>query len=182
MCDRLPGQSTADVASFPSSYDAHKDVVIVTDPCPGAAARKEQMGEHSMLGSRTVRAVALSAALSVLMAGCSSSSTPAATSPPATGNATTSPSASAGATIEQGAGGALVFSPTTLTVPQGQTITISNVSPSTTHTFTVTGQTIDLTNQGGQSQQLTIDLPPGTYPFICRFHVSQGMKGTLIVS
>ena len=125
-----------------------------------------------MLGSRTVRAVALSAALSALMAGCSSSSTPAATSPPA----------SAGATIEQGAGGAFVFSPTTLTVTQGQTINISNVSPSTPHTFTVTGQTIDLTNQGGQSQQLTIDLPPGTYPFVCRFHVSSGMQGTLTVT
>jgi plastocyanin len=24
-------------------------------------------------------------------------------------------------------------------------------------------------------------LPPGTYPFVCRFHESMGMKGTLVV-
>jgi len=28
---------------------------------------------------------------------------------------------------------------------------------------------------------VTIDLAPGTYPFICRFHESQGMTGTLVV-
>ena len=89
-------------------------------------------------------------------------------------------SAGGGTTLEQGAGGALVFAPTELTVAKGTTITVSNVG-SATHTFTVTGQSIDVENQPGQSQQVTIDLPPGTYPFICRFHVSQGMKGTLVV-
>jgi plastocyanin len=85
-----------------------------------------------------------------------------------------------GATLEQGAGGALVFAPTQLTVKQGTTITVTNVG-SVPHTFTVTGQSIDIENQPGQSQQVAIDLAPGTYPFICRFHVSEGMKGTLIV-
>ena len=89
-------------------------------------------------------------------------------------------SAGGGTTLQQGAGGALVFAPTELTVAKGTTITVSNVG-SATHTFTVTGQSIDVENQPGQSQQVTIDLPPGTYPFICRFHVSQGMKGTLVV-
>ena len=41
---------------------------------------------------------------------------------------------------------------------------------------------IDVTNPGGSSQVVTIDLPAGTYPFICRFHVSSGMKGTLVVT
>jgi plastocyanin len=59
-------------------------------------------------------------------------------------------------------------------------ITVANVG-STAHTFTVTDQNIDIENQQGQSQQVTIDLAPGTYPFICRFHVSEGMTGTLVV-
>jgi plastocyanin len=85
-----------------------------------------------------------------------------------------------GNTLEQGAGGALVFAPTEITVTKGTTITVTNVG-STAHTFTVTGQSIDIENQTGQSQQVAINLAPGTYPFICRFHVSEGMKGTLIV-
>jgi plastocyanin len=101
-------------------------------------------------------------------------------------SSTTSPAGSTsalgggGATLEQGAGGALAFSPTTLTVKQGTTISVTNVG-SAAHTFTATGQTIDIENQPGQSQQVAIDLAPGTYPFICRFHVNQGMTGTLIV-
>jgi plastocyanin len=29
---------------------------------------------------------------------------------------------------------------------------------------------------------VTLNLPPGTYPFFCSFHVSQGMKGTLTLT
>ncbi len=74
-----------------------------------------------------------------------------------------------------------MFTPTTVTVPHGSTITVNN-SSSIPHTFTVSGQGIDVTNPGGSSQAVTIDLPAGTYPFICRFHVSSGMKGTLVVT
>ena len=91
-----------------------------------------------------------------------------------------SSSGGGGTTLQQGASGALVFAPTQLTVTKGTSITVRNVG-SAQHTFTVTGQSIDTENQPGQSQQVTIDLAPGTYPFICRFHVSQGMKGTLVV-
>jgi plastocyanin len=134
------------------------------------------MGIDSFLGSRLVRAVALSVALIAAMGGCSGSSTPAATTAP-----TTSP-ATGGTTLQQGPGNQLVFSPTTLTVKHGTSITVSNVSTSTPHTFTITGKGIDITNNGGQSQQVTINLPPGTYPFFCKFHVSSGMKGTLVVT
>src|SRR5438309_8217987 len=34
----LPGQTALDVPAFPTYYDAHKDVVIVTDAYPKAAA------------------------------------------------------------------------------------------------------------------------------------------------
>lgn len=38
-----------------------------------------------------------------------------------------------------------------------------------------------MVNSGGQSQEVTINLAPGTYRFVCRFHESLGMEGTLIV-
>jgi plastocyanin len=83
-------------------------------------------------------------------------------------------------TVKEGPGNSVTFSPSTVTVKQGQTITLDNVS-STAHTFTVTGQSIDVETQPGMTAQVTIDLPPGTYPFVCRFHESMGMTGTLVV-
>jgi plastocyanin len=93
------------------------------------------------------------------------------------GVATSPPGAN---TIQQGAGG-LVFAPSTLTVKEGTIITVINVG-TVNHTFTVQGKNIDVVNSRGASQQVTIDLKPGTYTFICRFHFSQGMKGTLVVT
>lgn len=83
-------------------------------------------------------------------------------------------------TVMEGPGNSFTFSPSTLTVKQGDTITLDNVSD-TPHTFTVTGQSIDVETQPGKTAQVTIDLPPGTYPFVCRFHESMGMTGTLVV-
>jgi plastocyanin len=121
----------------------------------------------------------------MLTAGCTSSSTAGTTAPSATtGAPVTSPSSggtNGGTTLDQGAGGQLVFTPTTVTVNRGSSITVNNVS-SIPHTFTVSGQSIDVTNPGGTSDAVTIDLPAGTYAFICRFHVSSGMKGTLVVT
>ncbi len=85
-------------------------------------------------------------------------------------------------TLEQGAGEQLVFSPTSLTVTKGVTITVKNVSSSTAHTFTIQGKGINIVNQPGKSATVTIDLAPGSYQFICTFHVSSGMKGTLTVT
>jgi len=83
-------------------------------------------------------------------------------------------------TVMEGPGNSFTFSPSTVTVTQGQTITLDNVS-TTAHTFTVTAQGIDVETQPGKTAQVTIDLPPGTYPFVCRFHESMGMTGTLVV-
>ena len=82
--------------------------------------------------------------------------------------------------VMEGLGNSFTFSPSTFTVKQGDTITLDNVSD-TPHTFTVTGQSIDVETQPGKTAQVTIDLPPGTYPFVCRFHGSMGMTGTLVV-
>lgn len=99
---------------------------------------------------------------------------PRSTSPPASSGA-------ASATIQQGAGGQLAFSPATLTIKQGDVIETDDVS-AISHTFTIDGQGIDVVNEGGQSQTIAISLAPGTYSFICRFHVSSGMQGTLTVT
>ena len=127
--------------------------------------------------------IGLAMALALLGTACSKSSStsttpsqPPATTPPPT---SASPSA-AGTTLQEGAGG-FVFSPATFSVKKGATITLSNVG-TVPHTFTITGKGIDVVNNAGQSQNVTINLPPGTYPFICRFHVSLGMKGTLTVT
>lgn len=74
------------------------------------------------------------------------------------------------------------FSPAKVTVASGDTITVSDTNPSTPHTFTVQGTSIDVSNDGRQSQAVTIDLKPGTYDFYCRIHRSLGMTGTLIVT
>ena len=73
------------------------------------------------------------------------------------------------------------FTPAKITVSKGDTITVSDTNPSTPHTFTVTGTDIDVSNDAMSAQDVTIDLAPGTYPFICRYHEGQGMTGTLVV-
>lgn len=85
------------------------------------------------------------------------------------------------ATVKQGPNGQFVFSPSKLTLTKGQTITVKDVG-SVAHTFTIQGKGIDVVNQPGQSQNVTIDLAPGIYTFICNFHVNLGMQGTLTVT
>ena len=73
------------------------------------------------------------------------------------------------------------FTPTTPSAKQGATIRITNSAPSTPHTFTITGTPIDITVDPSTSQTVKLDLPPGTYPFVCTYHASHGMKGTLTI-
>jgi plastocyanin len=74
------------------------------------------------------------------------------------------------------------FTPSTPKVASGDRVTIENSTPDTPHTFTVDGENIDVTVAPGTSQDVTIDLPAGTYPFFCSFHQSAGMTGTLTVT
>ena len=59
------------------------------------------------------------------------------------------------------------FSPSTVTVTTGSSLLIHNATPSTPHTFTISGQGIDTLTNGGQSASIVINLSPGTYPFFC---------------
>jgi plastocyanin len=73
------------------------------------------------------------------------------------------------------------FDPTMITVNGGSTISVQNLNGTTPHTFTIKDSDVDVVNDHGQTSNVKIDLPPGTYTFFCRFHVSLGMKGTIVV-
>ena len=75
----------------------------------------------------------------------------------------------------------MAFSPSNVSVTQGGTLVVKNAG-SVPHTFTVTGQSIDVTVQPGQSQHVKVNLAPGTYDFVCTFHQGLGMTGTLTVA
>src|SRR5262249_18579045 len=74
------------------------------------------------------------------------------------------------------------FTPSTVRVGTGQKVTVANISADSPHTFTVTGTSIDITNDPGQTQSVVVNLAPGTYPFVCLFHEALGMVGPLVVS
>jgi plastocyanin len=129
-------------------------------------------------------------ALSVVASACSSGSTPSSsgtTQPPPASPTATQTAGSGGGTsgpttakVQAGAGG-FVFSPSTFTIAQGGVVTVKNVG-TLTHTFTIQGHGVNEVMSPGQSAKVTINLPPGTYPFICTIHVSQGMRGTITVT
>lgn len=72
-----------------------------------------------------------------------------------------------------------LFSPSDIEVAAGSEIEVENGNASTPHTFTVQGTDIDLELSPMDSEDVTIDLDPGTYDVICRFHGQ--MKATLTV-
>jgi plastocyanin len=135
--------------------------------------------------------VMLAAILSLAATACSSSSgsgssggstTPPPASPSASPTAQESSGGGGGttATVKAGAGG-FVFDPTTVSIASGGTLTVQNVG-TIAHTFTVQDKGINEVMAAGDSAEITVDLPPGTYPFVCTFHQSSGMKGTLTVT
>jgi plastocyanin len=75
-----------------------------------------------------------------------------------------------------------LFMPKTLKVDSGYTLEVRNGNARTPHTFTVVGEDVDLELAPLTSETTTIDLGPGTYQLICRFHEQLGMKGTLKVA
>jgi plastocyanin len=108
------------------------------------------------------------------MAACGGSSTPtSAAAPAATGGATGAPSGSAQVAMQGSA-----FSPQTVTIPVGGTVTWTN-KDSMNHTVTADGgafQSGDLGN--GATFSFTFDTA-GTYAYHCTIHPS--MTGTVVV-
>jgi plastocyanin len=75
-----------------------------------------------------------------------------------------------------------LFDPATVKVSSGDIVAVRNANAKTPHTFTVVGEDVDLELAPLTTETTTIDLAPGTYQLICRFHESLGMKATLKVS
>jgi plastocyanin len=139
--------------------------------------------------------VVAAAALTLLAAACGSSSSPASSGSSSGGTTSSAPAGTTGTggggTTTSGGSGAstdtisqanYMFTPSKPSVKSGATVTVKNTTTDTPHTFTITGQNIDVTVQPGKTAKVKIDLPPGTYPFSCSFHQSLGMTGTLTVN
>jgi len=121
---------------------------------------------------RWMRMLAALFAITMLAAACGGDETP-----PATGGGSPSESAGSG-------GGAdltivdFAFSPTELSVTEGQTITITNTGD-VSHTFTTDDGAIDQTISAGETVDVTLT-GVTTGGFHCRFHTQ--MTGTLTVA
>jgi len=125
-----------------------------------------------------VRITVLAAALALFGVACGGSSTPSSTStttPPA------SPTASGGgpATTTLTASDN-VFNPTAFTF-SGTQITLKNMGANL-HNFSVEGQNVDDDIQPGETESESLELPPGTYTFFCKYHRALGMQGTITVT
>jgi plastocyanin len=75
-----------------------------------------------------------------------------------------------------------LFDPGTVRVSSGVVVAVRNGNTKTPHTFTVLKEDVDLELGPLETESVTIDLSPGTYELICRFHESLGMTGTLKVT
>jgi plastocyanin len=75
-----------------------------------------------------------------------------------------------------------LFDPGTVEVSSGDVVAVRNGNTRTPHTFTVVDEDVDLELAPLATETTTIDLAPGTYELICRFHESLGMTGTLKVT
>ncbi|HWO71865.1 MAG TPA: cupredoxin domain-containing protein [Actinomycetota bacterium] len=82
------------------------------------------------------------------------------------------------ATVEAGD---FFFSPTVLTGPAGQevTLTVSNVGQAL-HNFSLPDQGVDVDIQAGQQTTVTVTFPSsGAVTFECKYHLAQNMRGEL---
>lgn len=107
------------------------------------------------------------------------------------GGATATPSGAAGGSGGEDDGGSgsaaatvqvnnFLFAPSDIEVAAGSEIEVKNGNANTPHTFTVEGTEIDLELSPMDSEDVTIELDPGSYDVICRFHGQ--MTATLTVT
>ena len=108
----------------------------------------------------------------LLLAGCSSSSSSSSGSAPAS----SAPAAAANTIVIKN----FAFSPASLTVSAGTTVTVTN-DDTVAHTVTETGSKAFDTGDVDPGKTVTFKAPTsaGTYAYICSIH--QYMKGTLVV-
>lgn len=74
------------------------------------------------------------------------------------------------------------FEPSSITASAGDSIEVTNDGQAL-HNFSVDGTDVDFDIQAGETE--TEDafegLEPGTYEIVCKYHVAEGMTGTLTI-
>ena len=124
--------------------------------------------------------LALAVVLAGAVTGCSSSSNKAAPSP-SSASPTTAPSGTAGGTVHDlKALPGNRWSVGTLTLAVGDSVKVTDADPDVPHNFVVSGVGQSETMNSGEV--FTLRFPAaGTFQFVCTFHQSQGMEGTITV-
>jgi plastocyanin len=126
--------------------------------------------------------VATALLLALGTAGCSSDDDTASPSP------APSSSPSASATAPAGSGPAVILAnrgnkwvPTELTLKAGESVLVRDTDPGAPHNFVVDG--VGRSETMNEGDTFTLKFPTaGRYTFVCTFHESQGMTGTITVS
>jgi plastocyanin len=76
------------------------------------------------------------------------------------------------------------FSPSTLRIGSGRHVIVVHNHGSLSHTFSLNALGREVTVHPGKTRELSIDVEPGTYRYVCRIldHEGLGMHGVLRVS
>ncbi len=72
------------------------------------------------------------------------------------------------------------FVPRSFSIQAGSEIALRNEGQAP-HNLTVEGQDVDHDVQPGGTETESLELEPGTYDIVCKFHEAAGMTGTLTV-
>ncbi|MDP9182404.1 MAG: cupredoxin domain-containing protein [Actinomycetota bacterium] len=73
------------------------------------------------------------------------------------------------------------WSPSTLTLKAGDSVKVTDVDPDAPHNFVVAG--VGRSKTLNEDDTFTLTFPTaGTFDFVCTFHETQGMVGTITVS
>jgi len=83
---------------------------------------------------------------------------------------------------DSGGRGPFAFEPAEFTFDAGELVSLTLISESQVHTFTVSELGVDVSVNGGETVSLSFTYEePGTYELICIPHQALGMKGTVTV-
>ncbi len=94
----------------------------------------------------------------------------------------TPPSAVVVALNDSGGRGPFAFEPAEFTFDTGELVSLTLISESQFHTFTVDELGVDVSVKGGETVRVSFTFEePGTYELICIPHQALGMKGTVTV-
>ena len=132
----------------------------------------------------TITRVALALVLLSGAAACSSSdntATPNPTPAPSQGKQTSAATTGGGTVHDLRALPGNRWSTGTLALKVGDSVKVTDTDSDVPHNFIVAGVGQSNTMNGGDVFTLTFD-KAGTFDFVCSFHKSQGMEGTITVS